>query len=360
MGNRANIVVIDDEVELYYSHWAANTLRFDLAWGPEHGLRFARSQSACDASDPESWLDTTWCEGVALIDVGRKVLAIGDSEAGLERRLLHQLHQRTWNGWKVVWAPDSLCSIYDYLDIDRGRAHSWEESGVAASGSEPLSERQRYARFWDEDQGKRGGILLSTRNAGSVRMWTTNGHIEDEFLIGPEIFAGYEPDPVVPVIIDNEDPTGGIHIDFDAATISMWNSGITETDIHYLAPQIWPGFTLVRWYDRFEAHNKALGFEIVAPLVNKRRIRETFARIAAQNLPENWINPGESIAGILARQGTPVVLTSAVAEHQPVAPDGDSRHALSAVLAILDDILEASDVMPGPVPVIDRTGQLTV
>lgn len=40
MGNRANIIVVDQGVELYHSHWAADTLHVDLACLPGGGSRW--------------------------------------------------------------------------------------------------------------------------------------------------------------------------------------------------------------------------------------------------------------------------------------------------------------------------------
>ena len=46
MGHRANLVIVTENgYELYYDHWLANTLPFQVFWGPEHALKLIRLQA---------------------------------------------------------------------------------------------------------------------------------------------------------------------------------------------------------------------------------------------------------------------------------------------------------------------------
>ena len=66
MGHRANLIVVQyGKYELFYSHWAANTLTHDLFWSPEFATAFIRMQRKVDES---YWLDEVWAEGGAVAD----------------------------------------------------------------------------------------------------------------------------------------------------------------------------------------------------------------------------------------------------------------------------------------------------
>lgn len=66
MGQRANLIIVEyGKYELFYSHWAANTLTRDLFWSPEFATAFVQMQRQVDES---GWLDDVWAEGGAVID----------------------------------------------------------------------------------------------------------------------------------------------------------------------------------------------------------------------------------------------------------------------------------------------------
>ena len=49
MGQRANLIIVQyGEYELFYSHWAANTLTSDLFWSPELATAFIQMQQQVD------------------------------------------------------------------------------------------------------------------------------------------------------------------------------------------------------------------------------------------------------------------------------------------------------------------------
>ncbi|MFZ0832516.1 MAG: hypothetical protein WAM92_05420 [Mycobacterium sp.] len=78
MGNRANFVVVKDQNwQLYYSHWAGCRMLDALIGGPAFALRYAQSLRPCAKDD---WVDPSWADGGAVIDLDRRrLLFFGDS-----------------------------------------------------------------------------------------------------------------------------------------------------------------------------------------------------------------------------------------------------------------------------------------
>src|SRR5262249_61654927 len=71
MGSRANLIVMHETgYSLYYCHSCANTLPFDLLWGPAYAESFIQQQQA--VSDDEL-LDPTWDEGADVFDPQKKM-----------------------------------------------------------------------------------------------------------------------------------------------------------------------------------------------------------------------------------------------------------------------------------------------
>ena len=56
MGQRANLIIVQDgQYDLFYTHWAANTLERDLFWSPEFATAFIQMHRKVDESC--GWLD---------------------------------------------------------------------------------------------------------------------------------------------------------------------------------------------------------------------------------------------------------------------------------------------------------------
>ena len=65
MGHRANLVIVTETgYELYYDHWIANTLPFQVFWGLEHALKLIRLQAQ---REPDQWTNPVYAEGGVLI-----------------------------------------------------------------------------------------------------------------------------------------------------------------------------------------------------------------------------------------------------------------------------------------------------
>jgi hypothetical protein len=117
MGHRANLVIVENqEHQLFYSHWCANSLDRNLFWGVEHSLAFIRLQEEVNEL---GWLDEVWAEGGVVVDLDNKILLLFGGEDLIYDILLRhfylQLIQQVWRGWTVKWAYQGIVDIAGYV-----------------------------------------------------------------------------------------------------------------------------------------------------------------------------------------------------------------------------------------------------
>lgn len=119
MGHRTNLVIVTETgYELYYNHWIAHTLPFQVFWGPEHALKLIRMQAQ---REPDQWIDPVYAEGGILIDPFEQVVLIfgGTSiswNLSLQAVFIECMGYQ-WPGWKIQWAYDELYDFAAYLGI---------------------------------------------------------------------------------------------------------------------------------------------------------------------------------------------------------------------------------------------------
>ncbi|MEM6528524.1 MAG: hypothetical protein AAF653_09525, partial [Chloroflexota bacterium] len=104
MGQRATLLIKNGiDYELYYCHWCANRLDWEIFWGPEYTLNFIRGQQPTI-----EWLDTVWAEGGVVVDTGNNhLLWFGGEDIYFEiplRHLYMTLLKQVWKGWTIAWA----------------------------------------------------------------------------------------------------------------------------------------------------------------------------------------------------------------------------------------------------------------
>jgi hypothetical protein len=343
VGGRANLVIVEDgRVELYYSHWVASTLLWDLCRGPQEGLALIRSQHRCDADDSDAWLDSRWCEGAAIVDLDRRLVAVAGCEEGLgERRLMFELYRVTWPGWQVAWLPETISSVFGRLGLDRARCWTWENE---RSGRDLDPLQYWWTGFPDPP------YVTSALVDGQLRWWGHNLSLDHVLLVDPATLADLDSGSHPPTVGNAEPTIGGTHIDFDASTISFWHSMSFRGDAARLVELLWPGFRLQRWCDDFSRHNAVFGEDLISVPLNRSALRADLERRLLRP-PDS--NRAATSAAALAERGHDIALTPATELHVPVTPDLQSDEHL----AVFDEIL-AQDGLPGPVPVVGPDGEV--
>ncbi len=137
MGHRGNLLLVDESgYELYYCQWCALSLVKEFFWGPEYAFRYIKQLPPA----ANSWLDTVWAEGGAVLDTHRnRMMLFGGEEINYDiplRRVYLELLQLIWEGWQVEWAYNGIIDLAEYVDYPRERVHTPKSKG---SGTIKLS-----------------------------------------------------------------------------------------------------------------------------------------------------------------------------------------------------------------------------
>ena len=326
MGQRANLVIVrNGDWSLYYDHWCANRLDDELFWGPELAIEFIRQREP--VAEPEGWLDTIWCEGAAIVDVGRSVLTWFGGEDVLydvpQRRAHLELMAHQWPGWDIRWAHEGILSIADELGLPRAEFRGRPRDADAQSTRPRLARNDEFPDFNQVATSVRleDGELLVARLCG-----TTDALHAGPALLEPLLAHGSR-DP----LRWNPFPWGGVHVDRGQRTIDVWWAGTTYDLVDHMRAA-WPGWT-VGWHrDRYERQVELADGRIVLPAPGNPH-RSVLEFLASQVFHEAR-NPAAEIAPLLASQGHNVdYINPATAISRGSAGDPDHKRAILAALA---------------------------
>lgn len=337
MGSRLGVIVKTHEGwELYYDHWAAQTIGADIALdGHNATLDRVRSMTPIGVDHPEDWAGATWIEGTLLIDeTTRTVVWAEESEALYLPRLINYLVEHSWPGWTAVWSPEGtrgtlrsagvdpstiFTSIDDHIEAraDAPDLYPWEQ----LHGNDPISARMVSGDLvsWDAS-----AFLDEIADLGPVRFHEIAQEVQTRQSAGSEAWAAS--------IEDDDRATGGVHVDYLNRTIHWWS--LSDGDLHIRPFEaLWPNWTIQCHGDDYSWHTTLLD----RPLRHwqedveqcRRRLHEAVAEGRRQN-------PFEHVAAALNAQGHTV--TSLPGTHQFV-PANRGRPA-AFIDRILDSVME--------------------
>lgn len=252
MGQRANLVLIENgEWQLFYDHWVANSLHYELLWGPSITVDYLRGMHK---QEPDSWLDEIWCEGAALIDLDRKHLLWYVTEIAYcwhEIEALMALLRHQWQGWTIEWAWQGLVDVVRYLGLPDQLVidPNWQQSKV------PF----RLNLEFDEDNA----TLASYKQNGEYRVGRIGNGFTSE-LTGDDLSESLAllqlTELVWPEFVDG--PQIGIYLDCDTQTIYYWQNRVLSLAHERLAA-LWPSWNTIFLSDNaLERHLALLPIEI--------------------------------------------------------------------------------------------------
>ncbi|WP_329178129.1 hypothetical protein [Streptomyces sp. NBC_01477] len=266
MGARANYVVVRGGTwTLHHSHWGANRVATDLAYGPAAAIRCVRANPQVDAdrrTSPEGWLDDVWCEGAALVDTDRRVLLwfSGEAYSWAEHAAHRAVLERTWPGWEVRWACDGIGDLHAHLGLGHGFVR---EPGFRETGPP----------YWRQPEGDITTVLTVRGPDGEVRAWGSGYEADEELSGGPGLLA-LLPDGTPPPVLTAM-PNGGLHFDLPTRTLGVWTVR-TVPGIHdWPLPagpdgDGWDGWRLDFWGDDHRPHAARAAGRVTFPDVDPR------------------------------------------------------------------------------------------
>jgi hypothetical protein len=338
MGQRANLVVIQDGVwRLYYDHWCANRLDVELFWGPELARQFIEQRAPKEQGPtPRSagfrgpvhprnreWLlDEVWCEGAAVLDLDERVLLFFGGEdlmrdAPLRRAYLH-LMRENWAPWQIRWAHEGVAAIGDYIGVARDdliKAHDFDPD-----------ESFRVLTEFPEDNL----TLMTTMKDGVASARRIYGDAE-ALEQGPEgLIVLDEIEGVSSLVWENEMPTGGVHVDFDSATVSFWWAEDTPA-IEERIGAAWPGWNIDWLRDEFERQLALCGLDVRLPERSLVELQtEVLGRMRRLCVHDGDANPARELH---ARFGAAAEINSATDESRSSVGDDVEKLELLDALA---------------------------
>jgi hypothetical protein len=316
VGARANYIIVDDDGwRLYYSHWGAQGIARQLAAGPRHALWFITRQQP---RDPETgWLDETWAEGAALVDIPRRQLIFFGASEDIfwqftARRAYLAVLRETWPGWTVEWAFDELADLAVHVGVDASVVRT------------PDADRQPLMALAPQDDLNDGfWALLSVREPdGLLRAWAMQD--QDHLAWAGQALVDLLPEPAAAKDhVAGDPPLSGLHVDLATRRMGFWTSR-TIPSLLREAPRLWPGWQLEFWHDDYERHLRECGDTLTAPRVD---LTEAFDQLAHLGAPQR--DPTAfalDILQTLRAEGQKVKVTGPITAHVEVDMDhGDQE-----------------------------------
>lgn len=240
MGQRANFVIKEGEDwELFYSHWAANSLDHSLFFGAQPALEFIRRQRP---ESPETgWLDEVWGEGGALMDLSARVLLFFGGQDILyevpRRRCFLGMMAQAWPGWDLRWAHEGLGDLVDYLGLSRQLVRSGR-----VRDRDPVE-------VWP----KPGDTLLSVER----KLYSPRQSLDELIDWGPALLDQLSGKPAAKSYDFEDFPVRGLHLDTARRELLIWSADTCQ-DVPQAAARLWPDWRVIFLKDEFERHFERL------------------------------------------------------------------------------------------------------
>ncbi len=329
MGQRANLVLVREEgFDLYYTHWAANTLPNDLFWGPSHAVRFIEAQRGREQG--AEWLDEVWAEGGAVLDPGRRVLLLYGGEDVLHdvpRRRVHlELMRERWSGWDLGWAHEGIADLAEYVGVPR-------ETGLVPSDA--VEPDWTYELTPPKDRSWTSAVVSVLDGVGQLRLLPTDDRLEDavtdpRFL--PKALSAAGPDRCDLGDWTSSFPGSGAHVDVRRRRLELWNAP-DKPDVIARATRALPeGWTFAWHRDRFEAQLESTDGALAFPAFDDAELVDRCRRsLLTPHRPIDVLG----IMGRVAGEGSKVEVNPyALRDDRPaVDPDSLARLFEEAVAA---------------------------
>ncbi|MHA7132932.1 hypothetical protein [Oerskovia turbata] len=372
MGSRANFVVVSDAgVELYYDHWGAQGLTYDLVLdGERESLARIRSMRPQDATAPMNWLDDVWAEGGAVMDLRTNQLRWFDCALeGMRPRLAGYLLERTWPGWKSVWIPEGLKGFFPIDGL--AQVGCEDRTSGRRVWSRPVEDLQHLAVAETADGRVTTDSVLSVRGEGGDVRSVALGAMLDvvselraewvvDFVSRACRRAGLRDEGRGPVhdFSSSAAPGGqggawihqGMLVDLATRRVTWWSQGVEDGLAARFAVN-WPGFTVETRGDDYAWHEREARIVGVQPPlgVMLHEERESLRRAAERGAEMDPLAP---VVARLRGAGRRVVVSPWAAERVSSARTACREAALEA----LDDLIATGLEALPPARYVDSHG----
>jgi len=303
MGHRCNLVIIENrQATVYYDHWAANSLEFELLWGPEIARKFIEEREP----SPDSWLDEVWAEGGCVMDFDTQhLLWYGglDIRYEPEQNLIAQeLIESQWAGWTVEWAKEGIFDIARKagVSIDVVSSDKQRQSRTLIQSYTHESELHNF--FYADnvisfvDQGKLSWAVL----CGNVRSLVNKDLTPDYIISLVQDFSKVDFEKGKSLDPDWPGFEWGAHLDFDASSLEYWNPNPCE-GLQVLLKQRWPKLSIIDHGPDYLWH-EAIVPSIGWPKITRQK-KLVYIEFCRELLSRNNVNPIVDVLNTMTSEG---------------------------------------------------------
>ncbi|WP_445170354.1 hypothetical protein ACTXG7_14145 [Mycolicibacterium sp. Dal123E01] len=232
-----------DGWQLRYAHWAGCRLLDALIAGPAMAKSYILAQQ-----DGEFWTDELWADGGLVLDlVERRLVFFGEEIMTTmnERRAIFEVLAILWPGYSISWAYDATAEIAAYVHHD------------LLVRDEPSQPELILA----EDTSRLHHLVTVVGDDGAFRAWPLWWGSSGAWR-GPQL-VDMLPGVGRSTLSLHTIPESGIHVDVPDMTLGVWLTNPIPGLFRWL-PQLWPGWHIDCWDDRYEEHLFRCGPAITA------------------------------------------------------------------------------------------------
>ena len=247
-----------------------------VALGPEVALRYIDALGPMDAEDADDFWSSL-VEGGALIDMDAQRLLVWSSmlDAGQRAAFLDAL-TRTWPGWHVDWAFRDAWDLADYPGVTPPARPDHVDPALSEVAS--LTGSGSYL------------APVTVADGDGVRAYRMSLEEGEPWLVGPRILDLLRENLRCTAL--EAPPLCGMHVDIAAKAVGLWTVE-TWTGLREAWPELWPGWSLQLWDDRFsEQVTRAVG-SLTLPDIDMQEERRTYG----ERLDDLWLESMPERAG---------------------------------------------------------------
>lgn len=228
MGSRLGVIVqTESGSEIYYDHWAAQSIGGDIALdGFDATLHRVRQMEPMGVDTPHDWKGAVWIEGTLLIDLRSKTVVWAEESEGLYLpRLINALVGRTWPGWTAIWSPEGTRGTLWAAGVDPASLFT-----STAYGTRTM-EGASWFGPWDEFEP--ADAFSAVLEDGELLRWRGEGVLDVIAELGPINMRRIAAETLErsragePLLWDDqprdERPYTGVHIDFRERSLRWWS-----------------------------------------------------------------------------------------------------------------------------------------
>jgi hypothetical protein len=215
-----------------------------LIAGPDMAERYILAQEV-----GKFWTDELWADGGLVLDLAeRRLLFFGEELMTTmnERRAMFEVLAITWPGYSISWTYDATAEIAAYVDA-----------------SFPMRDKpSRPELKLADDTAHMHHLVTVVGDDGALRAWPLWWGSSAAWH-GPQLLSML-PGPGQHALELGMLPESGIHVDVADKTLGLWLTNPVPGLFRWLA-QLWPGWRIEQWDDRYEEHLLRCGPSITAP-----------------------------------------------------------------------------------------------